>query len=96
MQTGGNGDAGTNHSACGAVQATYTFSLPYVYTVQTGGLCFPVHMWFDGENQKLRMDVFDGIDSTITEKVHTFSHSTVLTGRSCGCLAHADATPYLL
>lgn len=53
-------------------EATYTFSIPYVYTVQTRGLSFPVHMWYDGKSQRLRMDVFDGLDSTITEKDVTY------------------------
>lgn len=56
-----------------SLQATYTFSLPYVYTVQTEGLFFPVHLWHDSESQRLRMDVYDGLDSTITVKVGVFT-----------------------
>lgn len=81
------------------MQATYTFSIPYVYTVQTQGLSFPVHMWYDGKSQRLRMDVFDGLDSTTTEKVllrsgEAFRHGT----QQCGqyaisqLLTETDAT----
>lgn len=58
------------------LQATYTFSLPYVYTVQTSGLSFPVHIWYDAPNKRLRTDVFGGLDATLTvevrqQKTHT-------------------------
>jgi hypothetical protein len=51
------------------LQASYTFSLPYVSTVQTQGLSFPVHMWVDADTQRMRVDVFGGMDSTITLQV---------------------------
>lgn len=51
------------------MQASYTFSMPYVYTVQTQGLSFPVHMWFDATTERLRVDVFGGLDSTVTIQV---------------------------
>jgi hypothetical protein len=51
------------------LQASYTFSLPYVSTVQTQGLSFPVHMWVDSKSQRMRVDVFGGMDSTITLQV---------------------------
>lgn len=51
------------------LQATYTFSLPYVYTVQTSGLSFPVHIWYDAPNKRLRTDVYGGLDSTLTVEV---------------------------
>lgn len=50
-------------------QATYTFSLPYVYAVQTTGLSFPVHIWYDAEGKRLRTDVYGGLDTTMTVEV---------------------------
>ncbi|WIA34990.1 hypothetical protein OEZ86_013270 [Tetradesmus obliquus] len=47
-------------------QASYTFSLPYVATVQTQGLSFPVTMWVDADSARMRVDVFGGLDSTLT------------------------------
>jgi hypothetical protein len=52
-----------------AVQATYTFSLPFVHTVQTSGLSFPVHIWYDADNKRLRTDVYGGLDTTMTVEV---------------------------
>jgi hypothetical protein len=51
------------------LQATYTFSLPYVYAVQTSGLSFPVHIWYDADNKRVRTDVYGGLDSTLTVEV---------------------------
>jgi hypothetical protein len=51
------------------MQATYTFSLPYVYAVQTTGLSFPVHIWYDSEGKRLRTDVYGGLDTTMTVEV---------------------------
>lgn len=53
-------------------EATYTFSLPYVYTVQTSGLSFPVHIWYDAPNKRLRTDVYGGLDSTLTVEDTTY------------------------
>eukprot|EP00775_Hariotina_reticulata_P008341 gene8341-8525_t len=53
-------------------EAKYKFSLPYVKTVQTNGLQFPVSLWYDGPNEKLRVDVFAGVDSTVTIKDTTY------------------------
>ncbi|GIL54872.1 hypothetical protein Vafri_10565 [Volvox africanus] len=41
----------------------YTLSLPYVQTMQPGGLKYPVHVWWDGPGQKYRFDVYGGMDS---------------------------------
>ncbi|MEW5318355.1 MAG: hypothetical protein WDW38_009581 [Sanguina aurantia] len=52
-------------SAAGGGQSEmqYTLTLPYVETIQSGGLSYPVHVWYDGAAQKLRMDVYDGMDA---------------------------------
>eukprot|EP00882_Tetradesmus_deserticola_P005396 GHRQ01005678.1.p1 GENE.GHRQ01005678.1~~GHRQ01005678.1.p1 ORF type:complete len:200 (+),score=73.28 GHRQ01005678.1:390-989(+) len=47
-------------------EASYTFSLPYVSTLQTHGLSFPVHMWVDADSQRMRVDVYGGMDRTVT------------------------------
>lgn len=49
------------------LQASFTFSMPYVATVQTRGLSYPVQMWY--EAGKLRTDVYGGLDSTLTVDV---------------------------
>jgi hypothetical protein len=54
------------------LQATYTFSLPYVYAVQTSGLSFPVHIWYDADNKRVRTDVYGGLDSTLTVEVSSW------------------------
>eukprot|EP00879_Flechtneria_rotunda_P007527 GHRR01007896.1.p1 GENE.GHRR01007896.1~~GHRR01007896.1.p1 ORF type:complete len:555 (+),score=166.79 GHRR01007896.1:1913-3577(+) len=52
--------------------ATYRFSLPYVYAVQTQGLSFPVEMWYDADSLRLRIDVYGGLDSTVRIKDTTY------------------------
>jgi len=64
------------------LQATYKFTLPYVKTVQTNGLQFPVRLWYDGPNDKLRVDVFAGVDSTVTIKVTYLAKLMSLAGRA--------------
>ncbi|GLI71137.1 hypothetical protein VaNZ11_016236 [Volvox africanus] len=44
-------------------EVEYTLSLPYVQTMQPGGLKYPVHVWWDGPGQKYRFDVYGGMDS---------------------------------
>ncbi|GLC60494.1 hypothetical protein PLESTB_001620000 [Pleodorina starrii] len=41
----------------------YTVTLPYMKTTQPQGLKYPVHVWWDGPNQKYRFDVYGGMDS---------------------------------
>ncbi|GFR49771.1 hypothetical protein Agub_g11937 [Astrephomene gubernaculifera] len=47
-----------------AYEMEYTLTLPYVETFQTGGLKYPVHVWWDGPNQRYRLDVYGGMDSS--------------------------------
>jgi hypothetical protein len=69
--------------ALSCVQATYTFSLPYVYTVQTSGLSFPVHIWYDAPNKRLRTDVYGGLDSTLTVEVRSSRGAYTCCSLSC-------------
>lgn len=48
-----------------AFEAEYTFALPYVQVVQSLGLSFPVHVWYDGNKGRMRLDVYDGLDSLV-------------------------------
>jgi hypothetical protein len=59
-------------------QASYTFSLPYVYAVQTLGLSFHVKLWYDGPGQRLRTDVYGGLDSTLAVGVSDAQRHPVL------------------
>lgn len=43
--------------------------MPFVYSVQTGGLSFPVHMWYDAGGKRLRTEVYGGLDTTLTVEV---------------------------
>jgi hypothetical protein len=65
------------------LQASYTFSLPYASTVQTQGLSFPVHMWVDADSQRMRVDVFGGMDSTITLQVRPAAAAAGMQGWPC-------------
>ncbi|KAG1670521.1 hypothetical protein FOA52_015386 [Chlamydomonas sp. UWO 241] len=42
----------------------YVLSLPYVLTVQAEGLSIPMHVWVDGSRSAIRMDAYDGMDTT--------------------------------
>lgn len=83
-----------------APQASYTFSLPYVATVQTQGLSFPVTMWVDADSARMRVDVFGGLDSTLTLQVRraaawaTAHEWSVLRRDSCVGEACWLAAPY--
>lgn len=47
----------------------YVFSLPYVRTVQTRGLRFPVRLAYDGPGDRLSVSAYNGLDQTITNEV---------------------------
>ncbi|KAG2488091.1 hypothetical protein HYH03_013394 [Edaphochlamys debaryana] len=42
----------------------YTISLPYLQTLQPGGLKYPVHVWWDGPGRRVRYDFYGGLDSS--------------------------------
>lgn len=42
----------------------YDLVLPYVETTQPGGLKYPVHVWWDGPGQRIKVDVYGGLDSS--------------------------------
>ncbi|KAG2498163.1 hypothetical protein HYH03_003920 [Edaphochlamys debaryana] len=44
-------------------EVEYTVSVPYMHTLQPGGLTFPVHIWWDGPELRYRYDVYGGMDS---------------------------------
>uniref|UniRef100_A0A7S0RNP8 Peptidase C1A papain C-terminal domain-containing protein n=1 Tax=Chlamydomonas leiostraca TaxID=1034604 RepID=A0A7S0RNP8_9CHLO len=47
-----------------AFEMSYTLSLPYVSSIQPGGLQIPTHVWYDarGGSQLLRVGVYNGLD----------------------------------
>ncbi|KAI8473422.1 MAG: hypothetical protein J3K34DRAFT_518916 [Monoraphidium minutum] len=74
-------------------EAEYTFSLPYVKVVQTQGLSYPVHLWYDGEGGRLRVDVYGGLDSTIqTDPDTVYSLYPRINTTACD-VAHSAAGP---
>jgi hypothetical protein len=70
-------------------QASYTFTLPYVQTVQTLGLSFPVCVWYDGSTQRLRTDVYGGLDSTLTAEVCLGAAVLRLSNAASPCVWHS-------
>ncbi|GBF89567.1 hypothetical protein Rsub_02285 [Raphidocelis subcapitata] len=76
-----------------AFEAQYTFTLPYVQVVQSRGLSFPVHVWYDGEAGRLRMDVYDGLDRIIQTDADTvYSLYPRINATACD-VAHDAAGP---
>eukprot|EP00884_Botryococcus_braunii_P023226 jgi/Botrbrau1/9588/Bobra.106_2s0011.2 len=49
-------------------EVAYNFSLPYVKFVQKDGLVYPVHIWRDADNQMMRQDTYNGVNSMIITK----------------------------
>eukprot|EP00798_Chlamydomonas_sp_ICE-L_P009940 gene9940-7810_t len=41
----------------------YVLTLPYVGAVQTAGLKYPVHMWYDAKGRRVRVEVYNGMDA---------------------------------
>lgn len=79
----------------------YTFSMPYIATVQPQGLSIPVHVWYDKHGGRMRIDLKDGLDSTISTKVRRLtmcqaipalsrSSTTKLRGGVCSPLLWID------
>jgi hypothetical protein len=50
-------------------QIEYTVALPYVRVVQSRGLRYPVKVFVDAQAGLLRLDLYDGLDSTFLSKV---------------------------
>ncbi|KAJ9521969.1 hypothetical protein QJQ45_024851, partial [Haematococcus lacustris] len=45
---------------------TFDVSLPHLYLTQPQGLKFPVTVWRDGANQRMRIEVLGGLDTVLS------------------------------
>ncbi|KAG2496806.1 hypothetical protein HYH03_005213 [Edaphochlamys debaryana] len=46
--------------------ATYNFSMPHLYLTQPDGLNYEVSVWYDGPNQRRRVESYGGEDTCVT------------------------------
>ncbi|KXZ45509.1 hypothetical protein GPECTOR_54g251 [Gonium pectorale] len=44
----------------------YTFSMPHFYLTQPKGLSYPVSVWYDGPNNRRRVEAYDGEDVQVS------------------------------
>lgn len=53
-----------------AFQATYTYTIPYTATyLPDGPLSYPVHLWVNDDNEMVRLDTYNSLDSELHRDV---------------------------